>query len=57
MDTNQFTFLIYREAEGNFTPFKSYDARVATFKYQLAFYSKKHYNCFKSYDVYVASMR
>ena len=44
MDTNQFTFLIYRAAEGNFTPFKSYDARVATFKYVLALCSKKRYN-------------
>ena len=44
MDTNQFTFLIYRVVEGNFTPFKSYDARVATFNYALAFYSKKRYN-------------
>ena len=57
MDTNQFTFLIYRVVEGSFTPFKSYDARVTTFNYALAFYSKKHYNCFKSYDVYVASTR
>ena len=44
MDTNRFTFLIYRAAEGNFTPFKSYDARVTTFNYALAFYSKKRYN-------------
>ena len=42
MDTNQFTFLIYRVVEGNFTPFKSYDARVTTFNYALAFYSKGH---------------
>lgn len=44
MDTNQFTSLIYRVVEGSFTPFKSYDARVTTFNYALAFYSKKHYN-------------
>ena len=44
MDTNRFTFLIYRAAEGNFTPFKSCNVRVTTFKYVLALYSKKHYN-------------
>ena len=42
MDTNRFTILIYRVVEGSFTPFKSYDARVTTFNYALAFYSKGH---------------